>query len=377
MRPLHLLWALLLLLPAPRAAARRGRGDGPQLPRDRRARRCAGAGYAVTPTNFVRQMDWLRNNGYHFVERRRRAGRAARGGSRCREKAVLVTFDDGYRSVYDHAWPMLKMFRIPAVDHVVGSWLEEKDTVDFDGRSSRGGKLMSWEELREMRESGLVEIGSHSYDLHRGMSAIRRATCSRPARRGSGCRRAARYEDEATYRQRVEADLRATATHPKPHRQCAARDRLAVRALQRRDHANRRAARDAHRAHARRRRQHRADTPLWGLRRILVERGMSLRDLEREITLRNQNLSDNDRPQKVMHVDLDYIYDADPAQQERNLGHLLDRIAALGVNTVYLQAFSDPDGNGSADAVYFPTATCRCARTCSTAWPGRSARARR
>jgi biofilm PGA synthesis lipoprotein PgaB len=55
-----------------------------------------------------------------------------------------------------------------------------------------------------------------------------------------------------------------------------------------------------------------------------------------------------------MHVDLDYIYDADPAQQERNLGHLLDRIVSLGVNAVYLQAFSDPDGDGSADAVYFP-----------------------
>ena len=78
-------------------------------------------------------------------------------------------------------------------------------------------------------------------------------------------------------------------------------------------------------------------------------------DLEREITIRNRNLSDNDRPQKIMHVDLDYVYDPDPAQQERNLGHLLDRIGAMGVNAVYLQAFSDPDGNGSADAVYFPS----------------------
>jgi poly-beta-1,6-N-acetyl-D-glucosamine N-deacetylase len=56
----------------------------------------------------------------------------------------------------------------------------------------------------------------------------------------------------------------------------------------------------------------------------------------------------------VMHVDLDYIYDVDPAQQERNLGHMLDRIVSLGVTVVYLQAFSDPDGDGAADAVYFP-----------------------
>jgi biofilm PGA synthesis lipoprotein PgaB len=81
---------------------------------------------------------------------------------------------------------------------------------------------------------------------------------------------------------------------------------------------------------------------------------MGLWELKREIDIRNQNLSDNDRPQKAMHVDLDYIYDADPVQQEKNLGHLLDRIVAMGVNTVYLQAYADPDGNGSADAVYFP-----------------------
>jgi biofilm PGA synthesis lipoprotein PgaB len=55
-----------------------------------------------------------------------------------------------------------------------------------------------------------------------------------------------------------------------------------------------------------------------------------------------------------MHVDLDYIYDADPVQQEDNLSRLLERIAAMGVNTVYLQAFADPDGNGAAESVYFP-----------------------
>jgi biofilm PGA synthesis lipoprotein PgaB len=96
------------------------------------------------------------------------------------------------------------------------------------------------------------------------------------------------------------------------------------------------------------------DTPLWGLRRILVDSGMNLWDLRHEIEIRNQNLSDNDRPQKIVHVDLDYVYDPDPAQQERNLSQLIDRIARMGVNSVYLQAFSDPDGDGSANAVYFP-----------------------
>jgi biofilm PGA synthesis lipoprotein PgaB len=61
-----------------------------------------------------------------------------------------------------------------------------------------------------------------------------------------------------------------------------------------------------------------------------------------------------DRPQRVMHVDLDYVWDTDPAQQRRNLDALIARVAASGATTVYLQAYSDPDGDGNADALYFP-----------------------
>jgi biofilm PGA synthesis lipoprotein PgaB len=57
---------------------------------------------------------------------------------------------------------------------------------------------------------------------------------------------------------------------------------------------------------------------------------------------------------RAVQVDLDYVYDSDPAQQERNLGMLLDRIQALGATEVWLQAFADPNGDDSASTVYFP-----------------------
>ena len=56
---------------------------------------------------------------------------------------------------------------------------------------------------------------------------------------------------------------------------------------------------------------------------------------------------------RVIHVDMDYIYDADPAQQARNLEALVGRIIALGANTVFLQAFADPVGDGLVREVYF------------------------
>jgi biofilm PGA synthesis lipoprotein PgaB len=299
-------------------------------------------------------MDWLRNHGYRFVSVADVL--ASREGKKpLPEKAILITFDDGYQSVYANAWPVLKLFQIPAVITVVGSWLEAKGTVDFDGKSLPRDQLLSWEALREMTQTGLVEVGSHSFDLHRGLLGNPQGNLQPATTTRRYLQDERRYEDEAAYSRRVRSDLeqndalirRRTGKAPRviswPYgrynrttREIA--ERLGMRiGLTLDDGANMR------------------DTPLWGLRRILVERGMALWDLDREIGIRNRNLSDNDRPQKIMHVDLDYVYDPDPAQQERNLGQLLERIASMGVNSVYLQAFSDPDGNGSADSVYFPS----------------------
>jgi biofilm PGA synthesis lipoprotein PgaB len=309
--------------------------------------------YSVTPTNFVRQLDWLRNNDYHFVSLDDVL--ADQTGKRpLPDKAVLITFDDGYHSVYVHAFPILKMFHIPAVMALVGSWLEEKGTVNFAGEKIPRNRLLSQAEIREMSDSGLVEMASHTYGLHEGLIGNPQGNTEPAATTRLYLQSTKSYETDAAYKSRIYTDLkrnndlifRYTGKYPRavawPYgnynqstRDIA--DKLGMKiGLTLDDGANM------------------DSTPLSGLRRILVERNMSLWDLKHEMTIRNQNLTDNDRPQKIMHIDLDYIYDPDPAQQEKNLGTLLDRIQVMGVNTVYLQAFSDPDANGSADAVYFP-----------------------
>ncbi|MFY9288969.1 MAG: poly-beta-1,6-N-acetyl-D-glucosamine N-deacetylase PgaB [Alphaproteobacteria bacterium] len=62
----------------------------------------------------------------------------------------------------------------------------------------------------------------------------------------------------------------------------------------------------------------------------------------------------SETPVRVVQVDLDYVYDVDPIQQEQNLHLLVERIAAMKINTVFLQAFADPEGTGLASALYFP-----------------------
>lgn len=310
--------------------------------------------YAVTPTMFVRHIDWLRNNGYHFVSvddiLADREGRKP-----LPENAVLLTFDDGYASVYRHAWPFLKMLKIPSVVAVVGAWEEEKGVVNFDGRSIPRDKLMTWDQLREMSATGLVEIGSHTFDLHHGILGNPQGNTESAATTRQWFPATKSYETEAAYRARVSADLKRSrdliaqrigkaprviawpyGRYSYPLRDMAMQLGMPI-GLTLDDGGNM------------------EDTPLWAMRRVLVQPTMDLNGLRTEMNMRNRNLSDNDRAQKVMHIDLDFIYDEDEAQQERNLGHMLDRIQSLNVTTVYLQAFSDPDADGAADAVYFPS----------------------
>jgi biofilm PGA synthesis lipoprotein PgaB len=58
---------------------------------------------------------------------------------------------------------------------------------------------------------------------------------------------------------------------------------------------------------------------------------------------------------RAVQVDLDYVYDPDPKQQERNLSILLDRIKRMHPSQVWLQAYADPKGDGVAEAAYFPS----------------------
>jgi biofilm PGA synthesis lipoprotein PgaB len=57
---------------------------------------------------------------------------------------------------------------------------------------------------------------------------------------------------------------------------------------------------------------------------------------------------------RVMHVDLDYVYDSDATQQQRNAELLVERAKQMQVNTVFLQAFADPAGDGLVRSLYFP-----------------------
>jgi peptidoglycan/xylan/chitin deacetylase (PgdA/CDA1 family) len=79
------------------------------------------------------------------------------------EKPVCITFDDGYQSNYEIAYPLLKEYGMCASVFVIGVSVG-KDTYKDTGEAIL--PHFGVEEMAEMVSSGVIAVGSHTYDLH-------------------------------------------------------------------------------------------------------------------------------------------------------------------------------------------------------------------
>lgn len=106
--------------------------------------------FMVSVSSFREQLQWLADEGFTTV-----LPSELLSGAPLPEKAVLLTFDDGYRDNYELAFPVLREFGCKAVISVITGSIAEEN-----------GGFLTWEMCREMVDSGLVEIGSHTHNLH-------------------------------------------------------------------------------------------------------------------------------------------------------------------------------------------------------------------
>lgn len=310
---------------------------------------------AVDTRDLVEHFSWLAENGYQPVSLQQiidsREGRAT-----LPEKSVLITFDDGYKSFYTKAFPLLKLFNYPAVLALVGEWMDADPgaQVQYGDRLMPRTEFMSWPEVREVAKSGLVEIASHSYALHKGIRANpqNNELPSATTRIYSAERQA--YETDAEYAERIRSDMKRNSELLQ--REAGIRPRAYVWPYGAFNGAGLRYAKEFGMP-VTFNLDPGPNTPadsLQRIRRTLITYDTKLSDLA---TLLKQPVTRpgmEDIPERVVHVDLDYIYDADPQKQEENLSRLLDRILRLRPSTVYLQAYADPDGDGVAEELYFP-----------------------
>jgi peptidoglycan/xylan/chitin deacetylase (PgdA/CDA1 family) len=113
--------------------------------------------FAVSPAAFRRQMAHL--SSHCAVVPLSKLTAMIRDGRELPDRAVAVTFDDGYEDNYLNAFPVLKEFRIPATIFLVaGAIRDDADSGETDPGEIR---FMSWGQAREMAGSGIA-FGSHT-----------------------------------------------------------------------------------------------------------------------------------------------------------------------------------------------------------------------
>lgn len=149
--------------------------------------------YIITPQSIEEDLQYLSDRGYKSVT----AGQViayVENGEPLPPKPYMLTFDDGCYNNLAYVLPILEKYDAYAVVSVVGSYSEKfSDT----GEASAAYGYLRWQDISELANSGRVEIGNHSYDMHSV---------------GAGRIGAQRYKGEPLegYRQKFAADCEKT-----------------------------------------------------------------------------------------------------------------------------------------------------------------------
>lgn len=117
----------------------------------------------VSPSLFAAQMEWLYGAGYRAIAFEEIDSLDAESMKR----AVIITFDDGYVSFMDYAFPLFKEYGFKSTINIIGK--------QAGGLMSGDEPRLSWDECRLLLKSGIVELGCHTYDLHAWFGTLSRA----------------------------------------------------------------------------------------------------------------------------------------------------------------------------------------------------------
>lgn len=159
----------------------------------------------VSLKNLILHFEWLKKENYQSISLQE----IIDGKTFTNPKQVLFSFDDGYASFYTCVFPLLKMYNFKAVVALVGIFQEDTtDSVQYtaDQKLPRS-YFLSWSQINEMEESGLVEFISHSYDLHKSIPANKQGNLAPAATTIQYDSIQMRFETLATYTDRIKNDL--------------------------------------------------------------------------------------------------------------------------------------------------------------------------
>jgi len=108
-------------------------------------------GMTVTTAVFESHLIHLKDNGYAVIPLRQLVDYYLRKGPPPPPRSVVIVADDGHKSVYTDMYPLVRKYHIPVTLFIYPSAI------------SNASYAMTWDQLRELKKSGLFDFQSHTY----------------------------------------------------------------------------------------------------------------------------------------------------------------------------------------------------------------------
>ena len=105
----------------------------------------------LTPKTIETQLTWLKENGFTVIPLQEAVEYLEGSRTSLPAKAVVITADDGWQSVYSYLYPIVKKFNVPVTLFI------------YPQTISTGKNAMTWAQLTQLQQTGLFDVQSHTY----------------------------------------------------------------------------------------------------------------------------------------------------------------------------------------------------------------------
>ena len=113
----------------------------------------------ISVEKFEEQMEYLHNNKYTTLTMKQFEDFVIKSKN-VPERSVVITFDDGYKSNYIYAYPILKKYNLKATIFIIGDKIQP-ETVPFNTKAIQ---FLSKQEIEKGKD--VFEYGSHTFGMH-------------------------------------------------------------------------------------------------------------------------------------------------------------------------------------------------------------------
>ena len=119
--------------------------------------------FTISAKTFEEDLKYLSENGYTTILVNDLIN-YTENGLDLPEKPIILTFDDGAYNNYCYAYPLAQKYNAKFIFSPIAKECDKYSSIDDENPTYA---YTNWRKIKEMSESGLVEIQNHTYDMHK------------------------------------------------------------------------------------------------------------------------------------------------------------------------------------------------------------------